>query len=172
MGKGHPWVIASSALFFIPAVLAFFTQSLIVTIIFVNSATFSTLYHVKNEKQYADLDVVWASLAVAVALVMLAILSLHHAPWNWRVLLPVVFGVAGFVLYFSGGQASDTCDIENDGDYDVFHSLWHLFVAMAGTTLVLTPVDLSESQLSYLDLAKKISKNYNKTKFNEKTLWH
>lgn len=170
MGNGHPWVIASSALFFIPAVLAFFTQSLIVTIIFTMSATFSTLYHVKSEKQYAELDVVWASLAVAVALVMLAIQSLHHAPWNWRVSLPVIFGVAGFVLYFVGGQASDTCDIEKSPEYDLFHSLWHLFIAMAGTVLVLTPVDLSESQLSYLKLAKKISRNYNRIKFNEKSL--
>jgi len=167
---GHPWVIASSAFFFVPTLLAFFRQSLLVTIIYFNAALFSTLYHVHDEKQYADLDVMWASLAVLISLVMLAVVALHYAPWNWRVFLPFAFGIAGFIVYFVGGQASDTCVAEGDDDYDLFHSLWHLFVGLAGLFIVWTPVDLSEASVSYGELYMKIIKNYCTNTVSEKSL--
>ena len=154
---GNPWVVASSAFFFAPAVVSLFRQHLIVTIIYTNAALFSTLYHVHNEQEYADLDVVWASLAVAVSMLLLAVLALHYAPWNWRVFLPFALGLAGMIVYFVAGQAFDAEEARTE-HYEIYHSLWHLFVGLAGLILVWTPVDLREANLSYGELYLKISK--------------
>jgi len=168
MTSGNPWVIASSAFFFIPAILALFRQSLVVAIIYFNAAIFSTLYHVSDQKQYAELDVIWASLAILISLVMLAVISLYYAPWNWRVFLPFMFGISGLIVYFVGGQCSDTCQT-NDHHYVLYHSLWHLFIGLAGLAVVWTPVKLQEAQFSYGELYLKIYANYNNNRLNEKS---
>ncbi len=155
--SSHAWVIASSSLFFIPAIMSFFRQSLLVTIVFLCSALFSTLYHSSNEKSYADMDVLWANLAIFTALVLLALIAVRYPIWNWRVLLPVVFGLIGLVLYFVEGQADPNHPV--DVHYDLYHSLWHLFICLAGVVLVWTPVDLSEANASYAEIYIKILKN-------------
>ena len=167
---GHPWVVASSAFFFLPAFISFFRQSAIITIIFFNAALFSTLYHIHNEDQYAELDVLWASLAVLAALTLMTVIAQHYAPWNWRILLPFILGFTGFILYFVGGQNSSTEEAEKSDDYDLYHSLWHVFVGLAGLVIVWTPVDLSEAKVSYGELYLKIIKKYCPTKVTEKTL--
>lgn len=165
----NPWVVASSAFFFVPAVIAFLRQSLLVAIVYIMSALFSTLYHTSNELDYGDMDVMWASMAILVSLVMLAIIAMHYAPWNWRVVLPVAFGVTAVVLYAVGGQNMDSTS--KDSNYDLYHSLWHLFVGLAGIVLAWTPVDLTEVQYSYPELYVKIHTNYTKIPLNNKTLF-
>jgi predicted membrane channel-forming protein YqfA (hemolysin III family) len=167
---GHPWVVASSAFFFLPALISFFRQNVVVTIIFFNAALFSTLYHVHDQDQYAELDVLWASLAVLTALTLLAVIAQHYAPWNWRVILPFLLGLTAFVLYFVGGQISETEEAEKRDDYELYHSLWHLFVGLAGLVLAWTPVNLAEANLSYKDLYSKIVKGYSTTEVTERTL--
>lgn len=168
--SANPWVVASSAFFFVPGLIAFLRQSIIVAIVFLMSALFSTLYHTSNEKDYSDMDVMWANMAILVALLMLAINAMHYAPWNWRVIWPLAFGVTGMVLYIVGGQ-NTTSGGESD-HYDLYHSLWHLFVGLAGIILAWTPVDFSEMQYSYPDLYRKIYHNYRNTSFNDRSLFH
>ena len=156
--SGQGWVIASSALFFVPAAISVFRQSLLITLIFAATALFSTLYHASNETKYEEIDVFFACLSIILSLVMLALIAIHYAPWSWRVLLPVIFGAVGMIVYFLEGQASP--DHSDLGDhYELYHSLWHLFIAIAGTILVWTPVNLGETSLSYSELYLKMKKN-------------
>jgi predicted membrane channel-forming protein YqfA (hemolysin III family) len=155
----NAYVVASSAFFFVPALLSLFRQCIFVSVVLINAALFSTLYHVSNEKNYEDLDVFWASLAVFVALLLLAVLALDYAPWNWRIVMPLLFGVTAFVLYFTDGQCQgDPCVPTQK--YDLYHSLWHLFIGIAGIFLVWTPVDLSRAvRTTYADLGHHLIKN-------------
>lgn len=155
---GDPWVITSSALFFIPAAVSVFSQSLIVTIIYTNAAIFSTLYHSSSENNYSEMDVIWASLAVFISLVILAIVAMYLPATHWRVWVPLVLGVTAFVIYFVQGQrcTNECTDTDND-NYVLYHSLWHLFVALAGIFLVITPVNLADAvNLTYRDLGLKL----------------
>lgn len=164
----NAWVVASSAFFFVPGLVAFLRQSILVAIVFLMSALFSTLYHTSNEQDYGDMDVMWASMAIFIALLMLAINAMHYAPWNWRVILPLAFGVAGIVLYVVGGQKTTSGEAVN---YDLYHSLWHLFVGLAGLVLAWTPVDFTEVQYSYPDLYRKIYHHYRHTPLNDQTVF-
>ena len=159
---GHAWVIASSALFFIPTVISFFRQSIVVTLIYFFSALFSTLYHASDENNYSDEDVMWAVLAIFISLVMLAILTLHYPIWNWRILIPILFGIAGIVIYVTEGQLSETpCD-KADEHYAIFHSIWHTLMAISGTALVWSPIDLAEANMSYAQMYVEIRRNNRK----------
>jgi len=90
---------------------------------------------------------------------MLAVISIHYAPWNWRVLLPSVFGIAGMSLYFVGGQNAPPGEKE-DPNYDLYHSLWHLFMSIAGGVVAWTPVDFTEAQQSYGQVYVNLYRNY------------
>ena len=169
-GSGHVWVIVSSALLFLPAILSFFRQSLVVTIVFFCSALFSTMYHANDENNYEDLDLIWASLTILVALVMLCLIATKYVFWNWRVLLPLVFGVAGLLVYFLEGMQSTDPLQKDDSHYDLYHSLWHLFIAIAGTFLVWTPVNVAEANMSFSEIYIKILKNYTTNDFTERSL--
>lgn len=149
MGDG--FVIASSALFFVPALISAFRQQLIVTITFTGAALFSTLYHSYNEQEFTELDVIWASLAILVALLMLAVLVRHYRPWHWRVSLPLALGLTALILYFVEGRNSTSNSVD-PSHYNLYHSLWHLFVALSALVLVWTPVDLRETFCSYASL--------------------
>ena len=155
---GKPLVVASSALMFIPSAIAFFRQSMVVAIAFTVSTIFSVMYHVHSEKKYAELDIIWASLAILVALVMLTIISMRYPPWSWRIVLPVAFGMAAILEYFFMGQADDETDSETD-DYATFHSVWHLLIVAAATFLVVTPVDLRQAHHSYVALYHRTPKS-------------
>lgn len=160
MTTTSPWVVASSALFFVPALLAFLRQSVVVAIVYINAALFSTLYHANAEQKYEELDVFWANVAVLLSLVMLAVISIRYAPWNWRVLLPSLFGITGMALYFVGGQDETPSVTQHDPHYEVYHSLWHLFMSMAATVLVWTPVNFAEAHQSYGEVYLNLYKNY------------
>jgi len=150
---GHAWVIASSALFFIPTIVSFFRQSIVVTLIYFFSALFSTLYHASDEGSYADEDVMWAVLAIFISLIMLAILTLHF---------PIIFGIAGIVIYLTEGQLSETpCD-KADENYAIFHSIWHVLMMFSGLCLVWTPIDLSEANMSYAQMYVEIRRSSRK----------
>ena len=135
---------------------------MLVFIVLLLSATFSTLYHVNYEQEYSDLDVIWASLAIVVALIMLAVFAMKYAPWNWRVMLPLVFGLTGLIIYFVGGHASGNCAaVIEDANYDLYHSLWHLFVGLAALVLVWTPANLMDAAgHSYGEIYQKIVENF------------
>jgi len=159
---GHPWVIASSALFFIPTIISFFRQSVVVTLIYFFSALFSTLYHASDEGSYSEEDVMWAVLAIFISLVMLAILTLHYPIWNWRIIIPIIFGIAGIVIYVTQGQLSETpCD-KADENYAIYHSIWHVLMCVSATSLVWSPIDLSEANMSYAQMYVEIRRNNRK----------
>lgn len=163
---GHGWVIASSALFFIPTIISFFRQSIVVTLIYFFSALFSTLYHASNEGNYSQEDVMWAVLAIFISLIMLAILTLHYPIWNWRILIPICFGVAGIVIYLSEGQLNETACHHADEQYSIFHSIWHLLMALSATALVWSPIDLSEANMSYAQMYVEIRRSNQKNQVN------
>jgi len=138
----------------------------VVTLIYFFSALFSTLYHASDEKNYADEDVTWATFAILISLILLAILTVHYPIWNWRILIPIIFGVAGIVIYVSHGQLSQTpCD-QADTEYVIYHDIWHLLMAIAASALVWSPVDLSEANLSYIEMYKKNARNNAKSKLD------
>lgn len=163
------FVVASSAFLFVPTLVSFFRQSLIVTIVFFNAALFSTLYHTADEQEYEQLDLIWASLAVFTALVLLAAIARNFPPWNWRVILPVFLGLTAFIIYFSAGHSNDLSDTNSD-QYTLWHSLWHLLVGLAGLFLVWTPVNLNDANVSYGELYQDIVRKYCTTSFNKKTV--
>lgn len=147
----HTWVIASSGLFFLPGAVALFRQSLIVSIILLASALFSTLYHASTETSYAELDVFFASLALMVAVVMLLIVASRYGVLSWRFFCPFSLGLAGLIIYFVEGQF-DPVQPKAFQHYDLFHSLWHLLLSIAAFILVLTPVDLSLVKMNLVEL--------------------
>jgi predicted membrane channel-forming protein YqfA (hemolysin III family) len=156
-------LIASSALFFIPTAVSFFKQSIIVSLLYFFSALFSTLYHASNEQKWVQEDVIYATFAILISLALLAILTVHYPVWNWRILVPLAFGIAGLVVYVTEGQLDDiTCDIATNNYSGQQHVVWHFLMAIAATVLVWTPVDLSEANDSYLEMYKKAVKNNTK----------
>jgi uncharacterized membrane protein YfcA len=163
------FVIASSAFLFIPTFISFFRQSLIVTIILLNSAIFSTLYHLSDEKDYETFDLIWASLAILIGLLLLAALARKYPPWNWRIFMPFALSTAAFVIYFVEGSASTTEDTDSS-HYDLWHSLWHLLIGLAGLFLVWTPVNLADANISYADLYVNLYKNSTHSKLDKFTL--
>jgi NADH:ubiquinone oxidoreductase subunit 5 (subunit L)/multisubunit Na+/H+ antiporter MnhA subunit len=163
---GRTLLIVSSALFFIPTALSFFRQSIVVTLIYFFSALFSTLYHANNEQSFSDEDVTWATFAILISLILLAVLTVHYPIWNWRIIVPILFGVAGIVIYVTEGQLSEApCDHADD-TYTTWHNIWHLLMAIAATVLVWTPVDLSEANMTYIEMYKKSARNNQKTPLN------
>lgn len=169
----NAYVVGSSALFFVPTLLSFFRQSIVVTIVLFNAALFSTLYHFSDETEYENLDIIWASITVLMALLLMAILARRFPPWNWRVFLPFSFGLAAFIVYFTQGQArategSDELDTDSN-TYILWHSLWHVLIGLAGTFLVWTPVNLADANISYAQLYKDIHRNYVKNTMNVET---
>jgi len=161
-----PWIIGTSCTLFLPALITFFKQSIIVFIIVFNAALYSTLYHITDEDdRYETYDVVFALLGVTIGLVVLALLSRKYKFYNWRVLIPVVFSIIASVIYFYHGtchRSQDKIDekscTESNANYELYHSLWHLLMAGAGTALFWTPVDLKDSlDLTYRDVVFKIS---------------
>jgi hypothetical protein len=142
--SSQQWVLASSGLFFLPAAISVFTQSVVVTLIYAGSALFSLLYHCTQEEQYGDVDLQMAIMAILISLVLLSVVANKYSWTSWRVLLPVVFGVIGMAIYFLEGQS---CSIVHDKEnYRLYHSLWHLLMAISGTLLVITPVDLGDAR--------------------------
>jgi hypothetical protein len=94
---------------------------------------------------------------------MLAVLSGSYSPWNWRIIIPSIFGLIGMSMFFFGGQAEDAAEAERDPNYPLYHSLWHLFMSIAALVIVWTPVDFSQSQQSYVQVYKNFYKNSNKS---------
>lgn len=154
----HTWVIASSGLFFIPAVVALFRQSLLISIILLSSALFSTLYHASTETSYAELDVFFASLALIIAVIMLLIVASRYGVLSWRFFCPFSLGLAGLIVYFVEGQF-DPVRPQASCHYDLFHSLWHLLLSIAAFILVMTPVDVSLVKLNLVELFSKSQRN-------------
>lgn len=142
----------SSGLFFVPTIIAFFRQSFLITIIFFNAALFSTLYHASNEENYEELDVMWANLAVLCSLIILVIVSKRYSPWNWRVLVPTIFGLGAFGLYFGYGRAPETTNTELDNEYNLFHSLWHVLISISGMFVAWQTCDLSEINSTFASM--------------------
>ncbi len=157
----HTWVVVSSSLFFIPGTIALFRQNIIVALVLLTSALFSMLYHVNNELAYSELDVIWASLAVLVSFILLAVLLTQYPPWNWRVLLPLAFGFAGLIVYFLEGQSTATI---TDEHYEIYHSVWHLCIALAGISLVYTPVSLTDANFTFYEMVVKTAQQARKNR--------
>ncbi len=161
---GSPAVIATSALLFLPATVAFVRQAIPVAIVYFGAALFSTLYHSYGEQRYADMDVMWASLAVLVGLVVLALLAARYAFWNWRILVPALCGLAGVTLFFisadHGDDEEDGVSRSDNSNYEILHSIWHGLMTVAGIALLWTPVKLGDiANMSYVDLGRAINKN-------------
>lgn len=150
----HPWVVASSSLFFVPAFIALGRQNVVVAIVLMASSLFSLLYHINDERAYEELDVIWASLAVLIALLLLCVLLTRYVPWHPRVALPLAFGLAGLLVYFLEGQSTGTGGTDSN-HYELYHSLWHFFVALSATALVWTPVQMSELNFTFYDMLGK-----------------
>lgn len=148
MSESHNWVVASAALFFVPATISVFTQNLLVSIIYFGSALFSTLYHAYDETQFVEEDLLFAILAIVISLVVLAVIARHFSWYSWRILVPLLSGVTGVGIYFCQGQLS----LPEPISYEIYHSIWHLLMALSATFLVFTRVDLSEARFSYAEL--------------------
>lgn len=166
MPKNSKFVVASSALFFVPTAISFFTQSLPVTIVFFNTSLFSTLYHYSGEQDYVELDILWATLSILVSMLLLGGIARKYPIWNLRIIIPVILGLAGLIIYLGFGQSDG--ENTNTYDYQLYHGLWHLLIGLAGISISITPVKLADVDLSYFSLYKDMLRS-NKKKVNYDT---
>lgn len=151
----NPWVIASSTTFFVPALVASCYQSILVAIVFFNAALFSTMYHAYGENRYESLDIIWASLALLLALMLIAVLVKRFGVWSWQVLLPMLMGSTAIVLYLTEGNITGNM---RPSEYETFHSLWHVLSSIAVTLLAMHPVRLSELDVTYPEVFRRDAK--------------
>lgn len=153
--SANSYTVASAAFLFVPTLMSVYTQSMPITLTFAFSTVFSTLYHTSNEESYGTLDVIWANIAMFLALIMLGLIAVRYGVFHWRVMLPFIFGAAAISLYFFHGYADDGVDPNNLEHYELYHSLWHLFLGLAAIAIVITPVDISDASNSYWEMIRK-----------------
>lgn len=91
-----------------------------------------------------------------VLLLWLLVATRH--PWHsWRVWLPLVFAAAGVFVFFWRGSTFSDQHPNTVKDYDLYHSLWHAFTAVAALLIVVTPTDFNTLwSESLVDVWKKV----------------
>jgi hypothetical protein len=147
---GNPFVIASSAAFFIPSAISLKTQNLLVSIILIGTSVSSTLYHINDEEDFSDLDQIFAVLTLVISVVLLSIILIRHGYKSWRFYIPAVFAFVAIAIYSSKGMLKEGQESDDASHYDLWHSLWHLFIFLSGLSLVITPVELED--VKYLSI--------------------
>lgn len=125
----------SSGLMFIPALISLHTQPIIISIILLMASIFSTLYHLSDECNHATSDEIWASLTLMILLVMTLRLAAELGFFNWRVISIFALGITAIVAYMTHGSRHDTSQTSHK--YELWHSLWHTFAAVAATLIVM-----------------------------------
>jgi len=157
----NKYTVASAAFLFVPTLISAYTQAMPVTLAFGFSTVFSTMYHASDEDSYETLDVIWANIAMFLALIMIGLIAIRYGVFHWRVLVPFIFGSIAIALYFIHGYADDDEDPDTLPEYDLYHSLWHLFLGLAAISIVITPVDLRDANGSYWEMIRKKPINNN-----------
>ena len=153
--SGNKYTVASAAFLFVPTLISVYTQAMPVTLTFAFSTVFSTMYHASDEDDYETLDVIWANIAMFLALIMIGLIAIRYGIFHWRVLVPFILGAAAIFIYFFNGYADDDENPNDLPDYDLYHSLWHVFLGLAAISIVITPVDIRDASGSYWEMIRK-----------------
>jgi hypothetical protein len=130
----------SSALMFIPAAISLYTQPVIISVVLLLAAIFSTLYHLSNECNHATSDEIWASLTLMILLVLSLRLSAELGFLHWRVIGVFAFGITAIVAYMTHGSRHDTSVTSRR--YELWHSIWHTLAAASATLIIMRKSDI------------------------------
>ena len=116
----------SNGFYLVPAVLAAQYQLWLTVIFSLGVALFGVLYHLSREKRFFLLDTSCAWLLIATNLV-LCYLGGFQAPYFWIACL--FLGLALFYHYYPWRRGAE---------YELNHSLWHLYGALITVFCILT----------------------------------
>lgn len=147
-------VTLSGASLFLAAGVSFFYQPAFVTIILFMSAYFSTLYHESDEQMYITEDLIFAFMGFVLVFTMIIILAVKHGIFNYRVLIPLVFGIIAISFFLGGGSDFDETDNITPENYETYHSLWHIFTSLAAISVVVQDVDWSLVTKKFTDVRR------------------
>jgi hypothetical protein len=135
--KTHQTFVFVTALtLFIPAIFSAWTQPFPVTIIIFLASTWSSLYHYSQEKQFQELDVIWANITSLFTGLMLILVAMQYGFFSKEVIYPLLIAILAFGIYIEKasvqpGQSTDTVP-----NYDLWHGIWHCLTSLTALLLV------------------------------------
>lgn len=145
------WLLTSSAALYIPTLISLFTQHVLVFLILFFSSTVSLLYHLKDERDFLEEDVTASILLGIVMILALFIRFITVGPFHWLFWGPLLLLIPSLVFFFLVRKNT----IEEDENYDLYHSLWHFLIAGVISLLVIKPVAFNKvSRGSFWGLSK------------------
>ena len=128
---------SSSATAALPACVAFYKQPAPVAIVLINATVFSVLYHESEEEKYDVMDQIWANLSLLL-IILGFVVMLRTRGVDRRVVFTLATAVLAGVMYALQGYREPGPSTEK---YELYHSLWHIFSALAATSVVADDLD-------------------------------
>lgn len=136
--ENDPWtfVFLSALTLYIPAVVSIWTQPFPVSIILFISATWSSLYHYHQEKEFQELDVIWANLTSLFTLFMVVLVAMQFGFFSRQVMLPLLTASIALGIFIFKGSVPQGGTIEDVPNYDVWHGIWHILSSLTALGFV------------------------------------
>jgi hypothetical protein len=123
--KRIPFKLSSNAFYIAPFVLAVYWHLWPSAVLILAVISFGCLYHLSNERYFFVPDRVSALLLIVWNLV-LCYLGAFKAPYFW---IAVLFALLSFLYHFY---------LQEKGQYDLNHGLWHLYGALITVFCIFT----------------------------------
>ena len=118
-------------------------QPTVVALILIFAALFSTGYHSSDESDFLTQDLIASAVAGVLVLIMFILMLKDYPIWHWRPALPLILGVTGAAIFVSHGSVKEFVDPNTVEDWEMYHSIWHVFTTLATFFVVLTKVDFN-----------------------------
>lgn len=146
----HNIVFLSAISMFVPTIIAIFRQPVVFTVILINAALWSSLYHYSAETKYQSLDEIWANMVIIVAGTLMVLTLPMYPFYHWRIVLPTITGLAAlYVFFFTKAYVPLGQVPQNLDEYDKWHSLWHILATVTILILVTSKFNLKVIGDSY-----------------------
>lgn len=153
----NTFIMLSGATLAIPAVVSFFKQPLIFPIVLSVATGMSLMYHHNEEQKFEDLDQIWASFTMLIGALGFLLIMKQYGTFHWRTVGIVLTGIAALVLFFQQDYR-ETDVVKRDGNYELYHALWHTFASASILIIVMTPIRWSDLSSNFFDVVKDGSK--------------
>jgi len=100
------FLLTSSGLLYIPALLACVYQPFPYAVLLLLSASFSMMYHSAQERRHAISDMIFAHCVLFASTIAFTILSIKRGMFDWKVVGAALLSGVAVVFYFVGGHGN------------------------------------------------------------------
>jgi len=96
-------LVGTSAALFVPAVVSFYSQPFLVTLIIAIAASVSVAYHSYREAKHGTTDMIFSHITMLVVATAFTLVIVRRGFFHWRTLLTLVLSVLSLFVYATVG---------------------------------------------------------------------